>query len=237
MKNVVRSTTLALFTVGSAALGQVVPGGLEDVSGNSNINVLNGFHRPSRFQQVYQDPALTTGYIQEFRFRQDEQFGGGASCTLMNVTVVLSSTTVSPDALSLTFADNHGADATTVFSGNLVISSASTTADPRPFDYVIRFPVPFYYDAGGGKNLLVDITAPIGDDTYPCDFNPLLDAHLVSGDGVSMVFCFDGTCSPTFDSATEAGSDGYVTMFLRADGIFSDGFESGTTGTWSATNP
>jgi len=210
---------------------------MESVSGDSNLNLLNGGRRPSRFQQVYEGTALNTGDIQEIRFRQDEQFGGGASCTLTNVTIVLSSTTVSPDGLSLTFAANHGADATTVFSGDLVISSASTTADPRPFDYVIRLTTPFFFDAGAGKNLLLDITAPDGDETYPCQSDPLLDAHHSLGDSISIVYCSAGTCSPTFDSASDAHSDGYVTMFVRADDIFSDGFESGTTVMWSASFP
>jgi hypothetical protein len=237
MKRAVYSTTLVVLTVASTALGQVVPSGLENSSGDSNLNLLIGFQRPSRFQQVYQGTALDTGNIQEIRFRQDEEFGGGASCTLTNVTVVLSSTTVSPDALSLTFADNHGADATTVFSGNLVISSASTTADPRPFDYVIRLTTQFYFDATAGKNLLLDITAPVGDGTYPCDSDPTLDSQFDFGDSVSLVYCFSGSCSPTFDSASAAGTDGFVTLFLRDDNIFSDGFESGDTLTWTSTVP
>jgi hypothetical protein len=57
--------------------------------------------------------------------------------------------------LSTVFADNIGADATTVFSGALTL----TTLAPGTFDYTITFATPFLYDPAMG-NLLLDAMIP-----------------------------------------------------------------------------
>jgi len=228
--------TVMLTSVATTALAQVVPSGLAHVSGSTNISLLYGADRPTRVQQVCLGADLPSGSIKEIRFRQDEVLGTAGSCTLSDVTVVLSSTTATPDGLSLTFADNHGADQTTVYSGDLVLSSAASTADPRPFDMVVSLTTPFLFDGTTGKNLLIDITAPVADPVFPCSGFPLLDSEYQAGDGVSIVYCWDGLCTPSMTTANDAHTGGMV-LLLVFDIVFADDFESGDTSQWSATAP
>ena len=215
---------------------QVVPNSLEDTAGNSDLAVLWGNLRPARHQQVYAGDEVTAGVITSIFFRQDEVYGTAATtCTWTNATVVLSSTAVAVDALSTTFADNLGADATVVFQGDLVISTTDTTSNPRPFEIHIPFTTPFTYDPGPNINLVVDITLPDQDTSTGCRNYPTIDREYHPTDSVSSAFCYNGTCSPTFDTASGADTSGVVTLFVQE--IFDDGFESGDTTEWSSTVP
>jgi len=235
MKFAAIASVLPLFLCAPLA-AQVVPNGLENTAGNSNIGALVGNQRPARHQQVYAGSEVTPGTITSIYFRQDEIFGTtAASCTLTNATVILSSTTADIDALSATFADNLGADATVVFQGDLVMSSTDTTSVPRPFEFHIPFTTPFTFDPGAGVNLVVDITLPDPDPDIPCVGFPVIDREYHPTDGVSSAFCFNGSCSPTFDTASSTETSGIVTLF--AQDIFSDGFESGDTTRWSSSVP
>ena len=85
-----------------------------------------------RYQQVYLGAEIGTGTIQEIRLRPDTPTGSPfGSTTLPGVTLTLSSTTAAPDGLSSTFAANVGPYVTTVFSWDLVLSSAASSAVPR----------------------------------------------------------------------------------------------------------
>ncbi len=235
MKSAAAAGVLSLFLC--APLGaQVVPNGLEDTAGNSNQGALNGNLRPTRHQQVYAGNEVTAGIITSIFFRQDEVYGTvAATCTLTNATVVLSSTTVAVDALSTTFADNLGADATVVFQGDLVISTTDTTSNPRPFEIHIPFTTPFTFNPGPNINLVVDITLPDQDTDIVCGGFPTIDRQLHPFDSVSSVFCWNGSCSPTFDTAPATDPQGLVTLFVQE--IFDDGFESGDTTKWSSSVP
>jgi len=218
--------------VSAPVSSQVVPNGLEDVAGNSNTGALVGSRRPTRHQQVYSGAEVDSGVIVSIRFRQDELMATtAATCTWTDATVILSSTTAAVDALSSTFADNLGADATVVFQGDLVISNTDIVSDPRPFEYHIPFTTPFTFDSSTGLNLIVDITAPDWDGTQPCTNHPVVDKHHHASDSVSCAFCFDGSCPLNFDTASATSTSGIVTLFVQA--LFQDGFESGDTSAWT----
>ena len=235
MKSAAPASVLFLFLCAPLA-AQVVPNGLEDTAGNTNLGVLIGYNRPARHQQVYAGAEVTGGIITSIYFRLDEDFGTTAeTCTLANATVILSSTTVAVDALSTTFADNLGADATVVFQGDLVISTTDTTSSPRPFEIHIPFTTPFTFDPGTGLNLVVDITAPDQGILIECMNHPIIDREYDPMDSVSSAFCYGGSCSPTFDTASATASEGIVTLFVQE--IFGDGFESGGTTKWSSSVP
>jgi hypothetical protein len=235
MKSAAPASVLSLLLCAPLA-AQVVPNGLEDAAGNYNLGVLIGAERPTRHQQVYAGAEVQAGVITSIYFRQDETFGTtAATCTWTNATVILSSTTVAVDALSTTFADNLGADATVVFQGDLVISNTDTTSNPRPFEYHIPFTTPFTFDSSTGLNLVVDITLPDQGILAVCMSNPIVDTELTALDSVSSVFCWSGSCSPTFDTASATQTSGIVTLFVQE--LFHDGFESGDTTEWTSTVP
>jgi hypothetical protein len=74
----------------------------------------------------------------------------------IDVKLNLGYAATSPTNPSLTFANNVGRELTTVIdTANLTLSSTST-AHPLPFDVVIPFQTPFYYDPNQG-DLLMDV--------------------------------------------------------------------------------
>jgi hypothetical protein len=185
-----------------------------------------------RYQQVYLGFEVGKGEISELRFRQDSEFGSAfGPWFIPNVTIQLSSTmTAHPfgplGGLSSTFADNIGPDATTVFVGNLTLSSNESLAVPRPFDIVVRLTPRFFFDSSTGANLLLDVTVP------SCGFTTTQDLHSEVDDGVARVASYD-SMSPTARAAQDTG--GLVTQFLFL--VSEDGFESGDTSAWSLTMP
>jgi hypothetical protein len=96
--------------------------------------------------------------IDEIALRPDAGTGQAFAGTLPLVQIDLSTTSMAPDALSTLFANNLGANNTTVFSGPLSLSSADSgpPAGPKDFDIIIPLATPFLYDFTAG-NLLVDI--------------------------------------------------------------------------------
>jgi hypothetical protein len=188
----------------------VVPAAAASAEGNSG----NGFpfsFSGFRYQQLYSaaDLAALSGgaAIGEIRFRRDGQvfFGVPVSqpfSTTVDLELVLSTTSRSPDASSAVFAENLGADATVVYSGPVVLSSASMTF-PRTFDIAIVLQTPFPYDALTG-NLLMDVRVFSSNGAQPFDAE----------------FAADGTSRSYFSSnpnaAVAAGNDtlGLVTQFV-----------------------
>jgi hypothetical protein len=161
-----------------------------------------------RYQQVYAGSAVGSGLITSLAFRPDADFGGAfGPTTLPDVTVTLSTTAAPVDGLSLTFADNVGADVRTVHHGDLTLSSAATGPGPRDFDVVIPLPEPFPFDAGAG-NLLLDVTVP------SCRVTTQLDAELFTTETSRSYTFFGGSESPV---AEDAGAWGLVTRFSFAD--------------------
>jgi len=177
---------LLSLTTGLRADEIVVPNGLESVEGNGNngfpFNIANFGVASQRYQQVYGAPdfAALPGpvLITELIFRPDGGLGRPFNQTLTDVQINLSTTSVEPDNLSATFADNVGTDDTIVFDGALSLSSADSGSGPRDFDIVIVLETPFLYDPAAG-NLLLDVR------NYNGGFTTQFDAHNADADAIS----------------------------------------------------
>lgn len=110
-----------------------------------------------RLQEVYGATAFPDEpvIIESLSFRLDASQETSISLTIPNITISLSTTKKAPDSLSPTFQHNLGLDTTVVFSGPLNVNARGGFS-PNPFDIVVPFTVPFYFDPSHG-NLLVDI--------------------------------------------------------------------------------
>lgn len=206
----------------------VVPNAYETVEGTSD-NCLPWFcFTPVRYQQVYRGSEVGNGRITSIRFRQDGTLGDAFTADVLeNVTIALSSTTAAPDSLSTSFSSNIGPDETVVFSGSLMLSSATSTAVPRPFDVSIILATPFDFDSSTGMNLLLDVTVP------QTVLGSGLDYVWAMADSVSRVMCHNDPECLTTDTAPFVESGGLITQFVfETSVIFVDGFESGTTSAW-----
>jgi hypothetical protein len=123
----------------------------------------------SRTQQSYDasffagttGPQAITGIaLSRFFFPVFGLQPGPLTSNFSDLRIQLSTTTRGDERgtpLSATFAENIGADVTTVISGPFSVFSAS----PTGFDYMLMFQTPFIYNASLG-NLLVDVTLPTG---------------------------------------------------------------------------
>jgi hypothetical protein len=120
-----------------------------------------------RFQQIFPaaDFAALGGvphWITSITVRPDQSLVSARTVNAPDQQLRLSTTTQSPENLSLRFDDNFGSDVTEVFRGRLTLSTdASTlTSIPRGFyraSYEKPF-LPFLYDPSQG-NLLMDVIA------------------------------------------------------------------------------
>ena len=202
----------------AASADIVVPGDLADMEANEGnsfpFNIAMSGFDSQRYQQVYDasefgmDPLSISGLM----FRPDTLAGDPFDSMISNVEIRLSTTPQPVDGLSLTFANNIGADEITVFSGPLSLSSADTgsalPAMPRDFDIGITFDTAFTYDPTLG-NLLLDISV------FESASTTAFDAAFVGGDTTSRVFTtISGAASPTADMADVTG---LVTKFVTTD--------------------
>lgn len=209
----------AIITLGTGALAQaaiIVPNELEAIEGNVNNGFPFSLDFEGRYQQVFaaSDFAslLEPQLITQIAFRPDSDFGEAFSSTLSNILINLSTTTSVPDNLSSTFADNVGADNTTVFSGSLALSSADEGPAPGPknFDIVINLQNPFLYDPTKG-NLLLDVKNFVAGTTTQFDAQDFTIFNE-DFDSISRLFSFD----PNSATAEFNDSIGLVTQFTFA---------------------
>ena len=161
----------------------------------------------SRVQQVYASNFFSGPQtLTSLAFRSTPGFRNGADYG--NVIVRLSTTALGDETgtpLSSTFADNIGANVTTVYSGALSFAAAMTDG----FDYVINFSQGFTYDPSAG-NLLLDVLIPTGTSVGgPGFFLASYDAANQVNDGifsVSDIFNGDATTGTI-------GTAGTITQF------------------------
>jgi hypothetical protein len=115
-----------------------------------------------RYQQVYDSSQFSAlsgpEFLDQIAVRPDRNTGS-FTLSFTNIDIRFSTTSKVPDGLSLTFADNIGADETLVYSGPLTLTTASTgpAGGPKDFDLIINLQTPFLYDPSLG-NLLLDVT-------------------------------------------------------------------------------
>lgn len=181
----------------------VAPSGYASVEGNTaNCYPFNCLAQ--HYQQVYDDSEFGSSplEIDGIAFRGDTIYGSAAASYA--ATIGLSTTAMSVDGLSPTFANNLGGDAETVFSGIVTVATTADSGGPTPFSFVIAFTTPFVYDPTLGNLLLDVVTNGTTTDGY-------LDAVALGGDTVSRVF----SSSP---SATIGSDDslGLVTQFITS---------------------
>lgn len=190
----------------------VAPGGAGNAQGPAPLRYYGA--GGSRVQQIY-DASFFSGpsTISGLSFRA---YPGAApsgffsnSVSASDSLIRLSTTAVSANEASglqpsATFNSNLGADATTVFSGALTLTTAATGVGPQPFDYTITFANPFLYDPSAG-NLLLDFLIPVG--------------ATVSGGGFGfLTFDNANTLNDGLRSVVEINSGGATTGFLDTSG-------------------
>lgn len=195
---------MGLLSAPVFAVTIVTPGAAAGTEGNSNngypFNLADGIF----YQQLY-DASLfggQSGTVDQILFRVDD--GDASFAEMLNLEVRLSHTTVSPAAMSSTFANNVGADETVVFAGNVALSGTGGSG-PNPFDVVLDVDDLFNYN--GVDNLLLQISRISGD--VGVQFDSVTSA-FPGGDLVQRLW------SDTIGAATGSmfGDRGLVTAFV-----------------------
>jgi len=176
----------------------IIPSELANTAGNETGGPFPCFPFPSfRGQAVFLATEIGGGEIISSVNRL-EPFGSGfGPVTLPNITVTLSTTQAAPGALSTTFADNIGPDATVVFQGDLTLTSPGCTTSPCPFlAGQVDFQQKFIFDPQKG-NLLFDFIIPEcvagitdgdGTDQFPNIASSIVSVPFDSPTGIASNF-------------------------------------------------
>ena len=201
----------------SSPVSIVAPNGLTGTEGNIDLGAPFSVAGTMRYQQVYtasQFGAIGTGggMITGIAFRPDGVYGKAFTHTIANIRIDLATTTAGPGGLSLTFANNVGADDTTVFNGSLTLSSTFTgpAGGPKNFDILIPLTTPFYYNPAAG-NLLLDIRN-FSSGNSGGNLIPQLDATSANPTLVGRVEAYDASATSAPYSFYE-DTWGLVTQF------------------------
>jgi len=152
----------ALFGGQVAATSLVIPNAQAGTEGN-DANLGPFFDTSVRYQQVYaasQFAASGPLTISQIAFRPDGAVSGSSLIIFFtSVQFDLSTTSRTPTTLSTTFADNVGADNTTVFNSFVFRTAPVTGPAGGPKNFTVTFPItPFIYDPTAG-DLLLDVRA------------------------------------------------------------------------------
>ena len=138
----------------------VVPNSLATNDGNGFGTSPTGGPTSVRAMRIFdasQFAALSgPSLLTQFAWRPDRILGQSGPRSV-NLRIYASTTTRSVAGLSLTFADNLGADNTLVFNGTLNWTTGNLPGpgNTRQFDIVFPCTTPFLYDPAAG-NLLLD---------------------------------------------------------------------------------
>lgn len=163
------------------------PGDGVDGNGQSDRPFTNGGDaNGNRYQQVYSSTFFESGgglqSISAVAFRPRQGAFGNfipASVTFRGLTVTLSTTPRSadtnfPTGLNADLATNVGPDLTTVFSGDITLSTDRQLfdTDVEDFDFLIPLQTPFLYRPSLG-NLLLEVIVPARSDAVSNRFTQL----------------------------------------------------------------
>ena len=137
----------------------VVPNAQATNDGNARATTPTGaaLVRAMRIFDAAQFAALSgPSFLTQFVWRPDRILGQSGPHSV-NLRIYASTTTRSVAGLSMTFADNLGADNTLVFNGTLNWTTGNLPGpgNTRQFDIVFPCTTPFLYDPAAG-NLLLD---------------------------------------------------------------------------------
>ena len=138
----------------------VVPNAQATNDGNASATTPTGAAsvRSMRIFDASQFAALSgPSFLTQFAWRPDRILGQSGPHSV-NLRIYASTTTRSVAGLSMTFADNLGADNTLVFNGTLNWTTGNLPGpgNTRQFDIVFPCTTPFLYDPAAG-NLLLDM--------------------------------------------------------------------------------
>ncbi len=194
LNHLLRLSTLASLAALTSAQTKTIPAIAALDEGNdlaSRVFARTAF----RVQQVVDGAAIATNAatITAIGYRLDNDNSlGGIAYTFPNVTISLSPTTVSPSAMTTTFASNITGAPTVVFSG--AINAPAYTSVPEGVDTFFPMAItPFSY-APSGTSLLIDIVAT---DPAPASLNRTPDGALPGG--VARVVGSSGVTSNPLD--------------------------------------
>ncbi|MBL8175416.1 MAG: PEP-CTERM sorting domain-containing protein [Bryobacterales bacterium] len=204
---------LAMMVTPRGQAGVVIPAGFTNVEGNSNDTSPLGQDGESRFQQVFHSSLLNGvpagTQLTGVTFRVNGPFfnTGVPAQTVTNYEIRLSTSVNAPGSLSMTFANNRGADEVVVRTGPLTIAAgdfpASAGDGVEPFGTPILFDAPFTYNGG---HLLLEI-AYVG-------FAEGRGADSVSNDPLGQqIFTFGGAGKFSSTTADYASTGIFVTSF------------------------
>jgi len=169
----------------------------------------------ARIQQVYAASEFAVlgangGTITGINFRLNSFSLTPSTSINYPLLIKLSTTSKQVDALDGTFAQNIGADETTVFSGRFIFNTAAGPGVLEPFGMIIPLSTPFPYNPTNGS-LLVDITVGLTDEYY--SGLAIMDAQTVLGDGISAVNAWNGVNDTTPITNGTPTTEGLVTQF------------------------
>jgi len=189
MKTILQSLAALCCCITAHAAQQVVPGGLANVEGNSSSSNLfiNGVawmvqvYSASEFSSVGAPLLRIDGVTFRLESGSPNRIGN------FYTTLVIGTTSRSPDSLSPIFDENLGSDSITVKMGYWGFVSLDTTSSPRPFDLHIDFSSPFYYIPSRG-NLALGIIAAPGISGPGTGRELILDAQNTPNDGIGRAF-------------------------------------------------
>lgn len=170
---------LLLTSTGSMLASVVSPGGLETVEGMNAIAGPLTAPNGARSQSLYSASDFPGPMsISGIGYRLDSGASRPLNITITDIQFTLSTFTAT--SLSATFADNVGSNELVVFNRQPLALVMSNGGSPNPFDLVVTFDIPFFYDPSIG-DLLVDIRK------FSSEFDSLnFDAE--SGTSVSTVY-------------------------------------------------
>lgn len=112
-----------------------------------------------RTQTLFPGNQLTAGTIEAISTRLFPGSSGFSEVIIPDVTIKMSTTTVTEGNLNSFFADNVGKDETVVFQGDLSLAAPSCNTNPCPFADPLNLTRSFTFNPEEG-NLLVEFVIP-----------------------------------------------------------------------------
>lgn len=168
MARIIRSSCLAAVCVAAATAQDVVlpPSAASSAPTSVNTNTPFVFYsdtlppRASHCQLIYptRDVGHATAVWRSLAVRRPADLAWMNHAGFAQATVVISVSPLAYDAMTATFAANHGPQPVTVLSGPVSLPArARPSAWPAPWDTVIPFTTPLAFNHTSGQSLVIDI--------------------------------------------------------------------------------
>jgi hypothetical protein len=194
------STQRAGLIVDLCLEADVAPQTLARVEGNSSSSYPFSRTSPMRVQYAYDQSTI--GFegrhkisALSFRMNNGSAFAGNSYDLLMTMSTAANAV----NALSPSFAANHGSDQTLVFDGVHVAAAAPAATSPGPFVLTIPLQTPFEYNPANGP-LLIDMRLRTG-----ATATPQWDGELAGASAYRL-----------FDTSSATATSGSIQHFALA---------------------